>query len=263
MIPLLRRAAIISVVTIGLVAILTPAFFTHLLIPQKEAVPLVKKEIMPVPEEARVVGWREEFNFGAKAGKTTLPKDWKLVGKPGTKPAIFSIKADSESREHFLHVEADKATGNLMTRISDVDLAKTPVLRWRWRATTLPGGADGRIKARDDQAIAIYVGSGNTLNNKSVSYRWDTETPREAEGNASYGMGGVKVKWYTLRNKTDAEGGQWFTEERNVAEDFRKAWGFCPEKVYLSVSSNSQYTGSSGAADLCWIEFVSLPNEAI
>jgi len=262
-IKLIKKGVIISVLTIGLVAIVAPTFFTHLLIPGKRALPLVNREIAPVPEEAREVGWREEFNLADGWGKVALPKDWRLVGKPGTKPAVFSVRADTGSSEHFLHVEADRATGNLMTRIADVDLAKTPVLRWRWRATALPRGADGRVKAKDDQVIAIYVGSGTTLNNKSVSYRWDTETPREAEGNVTYGMGGVKVRWYTLRNKADAEGGQWFTEERNVAEDFRKAWGFCPEKIYLSVSSNSQYTGSSGAADLCWIEFTSLPNEAI
>ncbi|MBN1527006.1 MAG: DUF3047 domain-containing protein [Candidatus Omnitrophica bacterium] len=263
MISSIKRAAIIAIVTAGLVAIATPAFFTHLLIPEKEAAPLVKREVVPVPEEARAVGWREEFDSAAGRGRTAVPKGWKAVGKPGTKPAVFSVRADNESSEHFLHVEADRATGNLMTRINDIDLKKTPVLRWRWRATTLPAGADGRLKAADDQVVAIYVGTGTSLNNKSISYRWDTETPRGAEGNASYGMGGVKVKWYTLRNKADAQGGQWLTEERNVAEDFNKAWGFYPEKIYLSVSSNSQYTRSSGAADLCWIEFVSLKNEAI
>lgn len=259
----IKKAVIISVLTIGLLAVVTPTFFTHLLIPAKVAAPLVKREVMPGAEVARGVGWREEFNSADGWGRTALPKDWRLVGKPGTRPAVFSVKADIDSGEHFLHVEAERATGNLMTRINDVDLKKTPVLRWRWRATALPKAADGRVKSRDDQVIAIYVGTGSTLNNKSVSYRWDTDTPRQAEGDAAYGMGGVKVKWYTLRNKEDAESGQWFTEERNVAEDFIKAWGFCPGKIYLSVSSNSQYTGSSAAADLCWIEFVSIPDEAI
>jgi hypothetical protein len=36
-----------------------------------------------------------------------------------------------------------------------VDLKKTPVLRWRWKAVRLPKGADGRGAVKDDQAVAI------------------------------------------------------------------------------------------------------------
>ena len=125
----------------------------------------------------------------------------------------------------------------------------------------MPEGADGRIKAKDDQAIGIYVGAGSALNNKSVSYRWDTETPRGAEGNCAYNLGRTKVKWYTLRSKNDTRDDQWFIEERNVAEDFKEAWGFYPQIIYLSVSCNSQYTNSSAVADLGWIEFFSRNSE--
>jgi len=152
-------------------------------------------------------------------------------------------------------MEADKASGNLITSVDGIDIAKSPLLRWRWRATVLPNGADGRVRALDDQAIGIYIGSGSTLSNKSISYRWDTETPKGTEGNCSYGMGTVKVKWFTLRNKEDVKDNAWLVEERNIAEDFKQAWGFYPEKIYLSVSCNSQYTGSRAGADLDWVEF--------
>jgi hypothetical protein len=156
-------------------------------------------------------------------------------------------------------MKAERASASLVTRVDDVDLDKTPILKWRWRARVLPEEADGRLKNKDDQAIGIYVGTGSALNNKSVSYRWDTKTPKGAEGDCVYGLGAVKVKWYTLRNGQDAKDGGWFTEERDVAADFEKAWGFCPDKIYLSVSCNSQYTDSSASADLDWIEFASLP----
>jgi len=160
--------------------------------------------------------------------------------------------------DNFLHMESDRASASLVTFAEGVDLTKTPVMRWMWRVTELPAGADGRIRAKDDQAIGIYVGSGTALNNKSISYRWDTLTPKGTEGSSAYGLGGVKVKWYTLRNGEDAKPGVWIAEERNIAEDFRKTWGFTPTNIYLSVSSNSQYTRSRAAADLCWIDFVSL-----
>jgi len=203
-----------------------------------------------------VVKWTADFNAISVDGRTHLPEDWKFRKKPGTPSAVFSIEKDDKEGISYLRMEADKASGSLVTRIDNIDLEDTPFLKWRWRVKTLPGGADGRDKKRDDQAIGIYVGSGSLLNNKSVSYRWDTDTPRGAEGNCLYGGGTVKVKWFTLRNAKDAEGGKWITEERNVAEDFRNAWGFYPEKVYLSVSCNSQYTGTKAVADLAWIELV-------
>ncbi len=202
--------------------------------------------------------WREEFIPDPTAGMSSLPAGWKLEKKPGTKPAVFSIKSDLAQGGSFLNMEADKASASLITRIDGVDITKTPILRWRWRATILPEEADGRLRSRDDQAIGIYVGTGTILINKSVSYRWDTLTPRGTEGNCAYGMGGIQVKWYTLRNKEDLEGNKWFIEERNVAEDFKNAWGFYPKKIYLSISCNSQYTKSQAAADLGRIEFISI-----
>jgi hypothetical protein len=212
-------------------------------------------------EKKATVVWRESFTPAPESSNSTLPKDWLVKGKPGTLPAAFSMMIDKGKNITFLHMEADRGSASLITNAIGVDLSKTPILRWRWRVTTLPEGADGRIKTKDDQAIGIYVGTGSNFSNKSVSYRWDTETPKGAEGNAVYGLGTVKVKWYTVKNKEDASDGGWFTEERNVAEDFRQAWGFYPEKVYISVSCNSQYTGSQAAADLGWIEFVSFSAE--
>jgi len=199
--------------------------------------------------------WRIDF-FYPSAGNASLPEGWKIVKKPGTKPSIFSLEKDGKDGHYFLRMKSDKASASLVTKADDVDLNKTPILRWSWRVDKFPKGADGRVKAKDDQAIGIYVGTGSPLNNKSISYRFDTETPKGSEGSALYAMGAIKVKWYTLRNKKDSKNGEWFTEERNVAEDFKKAWGFIPVSVYISVACNSQYTASEAGADLDWIEFI-------
>ena len=200
---------------------------------------------------------KEEFIWGYGAGGSVIPDGWKLVKKPGTKSAVFLVRRDLQGNTSFLHMESDKASASLLIDIDGFDLQKEPILRWRWRAGVLPDKADGRIKSKDDQAIAIYVGTGGVVNNKSVSYRWDTETPKGARGNCTYGLGTRKIKWHTLRNKFDSKDGQWFIEERNVVEDFKKAWGFYPDRIYLAVSCNSQYTGSRASADLDWIEFTS------
>ena len=212
------------------------------------------------PEYTALVGWREEFYSPPENG-SLIPNGWRIQRKPGTKAATFSLAGSAESKT-FLHLEADRASASLLCQPAGVDVEKMPILRWRWRAEVLPKGADGRMSEKDDQAIGIYVGTGSLLAKKSISYRWDTETPKGAEGNCSYGSGTIRVKWFTLRNKEDARTPQWFTEERNVAEDFKKAWGFYPEKIYIAVSCNSQYTATTASADLDWIELVSLSPHA-
>ena len=229
---------IIIVIAICCAAALGALFFYHQMV--------FKKEV--------ISGWRYEFSHGS-AASANIPKGWILKAKPGTKPAIFSETKEAKTGESFLRMKADHASASLITKPDSVDINKTPLLRWHWRAATLPEGADGRIKAKDDQAIGIYAGTGNLFNNKCISYRWDTDTPKGSEGNSAYGLGSIKVKWYTLRNKDDNVNGRWYTEERDIAEDFKKAWGFYPRTIYLSISCNSQYTGSLAAADLAWIEF--------
>lgn len=241
--PIKKNAFSVSLSIIGLASILTLLFFSPSILFGKETVK---------------AAWKEEFVSGRKAGGSVIPDGWKLVKKPGTRPAVFLVHRDPRADTSFLHMESDKASASLVTDIDGFDPQKEPILRWRWRADVLPDRADGRVKSKDDQAIAIYAGTGSAVNNKSVSYRWDTETPRGAEGNCTYGLGARKIKWHTLRNKYDSKGGEWFVEERNVVEDFKKAWGFYPDHIYLAVSCNSQYTGSRASADLDWIELTSL-----
>ena len=163
--PATRGLKIIAILITGCAVLLAALFFSRL--------PVTKKEVPG--------GWREDFIPAGGAGKeAALPKGWRLVKKPGTRPALFSVKRDMQNGVSFLHMEADKASASLIARPDGVDLQKTPVMRWRWRTTVLPEGADGRVKAKDDQAIGLYLGTGSPLNNKSVSYRWDTETPKGA-----------------------------------------------------------------------------------
>lgn len=250
-----RTKIIISLIAAFCLAVAAVSFlFRHTILPIKTG---VTGKISPEDGELPR-GWVETFDTPSHSGKNLLPEGWVIKNKPLTKPAVFSISADAAENTSVLSMKADRASASLITHAGAVDLEKTPILRWRWRVKKLPVGADGRSKTTDDQAIGIYVGTGSTMDNKSVSYRWDSETPKGSEGNTAYGLGTVKVKWYTLRNKEDAVGGLWLTEESNVAEDFLNAWGFVPGDIYLSVSCNSQYTGSEAEAELDWIGFDSV-----
>ncbi len=194
--------------------------------------------------------WREDF--------AELSAVWEVRKRPGAKAATFDVQRDQKNGNAWLRMAADNATATLAIELDAIDLKISPMLRWRWRVTELPRGADGRLSTADDQAIGIYVQSSGFGIRKTVAYRWETETPLAAAGTASYAGGLAKIKWICLRNKKNANG-KFLVETRNVAADFQRLFGSVPKSVGLGISCNSQYTGTRAAAQLDWIEFLPIP----
>ncbi|HNX53724.1 MAG TPA: DUF3047 domain-containing protein [Pontiellaceae bacterium] len=185
-----------------------------------------------------------------------IPPGWSVEGKPFTKASIFEVQNNPAAPGHqWLSVTSEKASASLLSSYPlPVNLNKTPIIRWRWRATVLPPGADGRDPEKDDQVIGLYVSSGSRFRQQSIAYRWETQTPVGAEGTVRYASL-FAVKWFTVRNENHVDGETFFIEERNVAEDFKKTFGAVPDEIGIGISCNSQYTGSKSAAQLDWIEF--------
>lgn len=203
------------------------------------------------------VGWKVTFSL--PGGQSSAPFDSKVWEAGGTKlgvdePTYVVEKSDDSSIGAVLTVSSVNATGALMCQ-PRVDLNKYPVMRWKWRAITLPKGADGRDPKKDDQAMVIYIGAKSFLKNKSISYRWETETPLGVTGKASYGGGLVQV-WYEVLQNKENHVGEWVVEERNVRDDFKKVYGYVPDEFALSIGANSQYTDSSSKAQIEYIEFI-------
>jgi outer membrane protein OmpA-like peptidoglycan-associated protein len=111
---------------------------------------------------------------------------------------------------------------------AQVNVKDFPVLSWRWRVDKLPAGGDVRKQSMDDQALQIYIAFKETgfpavLNTPIVGYIWDNEAPKGWSGRSTQ-IGGDKMRYIVLRNKTDKTG-QWYTEHRNVYEDYKKLFG--------------------------------------
>ena len=201
--------------------------------------------------------WREDFSRIEKKNDLYSPLRWEMgVIKAGVSPTTFYVVNDKDIKSNKLIIEANKASGGLVCNPSrEVDLNKTPILRWKWRVRNLPPGGDGRHPDKDDQALAIYVGFKDWFRKKSVSYRYESETPAGETGRVNYAAGMLNVRWFCLRNKVDKTD-KWYTEERNVAEDLKATFGVVPKEFALSICANSQYTNSHTIAELSYLEFV-------
>ncbi|MEI7437890.1 MAG: DUF3047 domain-containing protein [bacterium] len=194
--------------------------------------------------------WRQNF--------TNMPPSWSVEGKPSVSKALFTA-GYTDGTNCVLRMTADNASATLKSDKLSVDLTKTPIMRWRWKAVVLPTGGDGRKPETDDQAIGIYVSSGGWFSQQSAAFRWETLTPKGLDGRAKYGAGVVSIYWVCVRNQEDLKGGGWFVDQVNVADAYRKAFGKLPDRIGVGISCNSQYTGTKAEALLDWVEFVAAP----
>lgn len=183
-----------------------------------------------------------------------LKRDWikkgKQFGIPMTRFAIVRSRSASDAK--VLAVEANRSSGILMTRIEKGVWEKYPVLRWRWRVIRKVRFSG---KELDDQAAVIYFGDGSPLKQYQVAYRWEHDFPLESRSVLKYSMGATVVARICVRNK-NAVSSQWYEEERNVVEDFRKAYGRLPRgDCALTIGANSQHSQSNTLVEIDFIEF--------
>lgn len=210
--------------------------------------PAVSDDAKPSADAA----WCTQFDDPAK-----LESDWRFDGSrflvPRTRFTVASEPTASDGK--IMAVDAGKSTGVMLAAPSKVDLTKTPVMRWRWRVVK-PIELKPGEEEPDDQAVVLYFGDGTLLKQRCVGYRWEVNTPVGHSGLRKYAAGMMTVSHKTLRNRTTPPG-VWVTEERNVVEDYRKAYGKMPDPYFIiSVGANSQYSGSNSRAEIDFIEFI-------
>ncbi len=186
-----------------------------------------------------------------------LPGDWQHVGRlpliPSTK---FSVEPSDTAFGGKKLVIKSKCSSGMIMHYPKVDLQKYPIMRWRWRLVT-PLYWDPK-KSFDDQAVAIYVGDGNAMKQRTVSYRWEVHLPIDSMSKLLYSGGAIQVAAICLRN-ISTPAGEWVTEERNVLADYRECHGaeLNTAKFAMAIGANSQHCRQFAWAEIDGIEFLS------
>ena len=65
-------------------------------------------------------------------------------------------------------------------QVPDVDRSRARILRWKWRAVTLPTGGNECAKGKGDSAAVVYVSWRRLLRWYTVKYVWSTVGPKGA-----------------------------------------------------------------------------------
>ncbi|HLF47887.1 MAG TPA: DUF3047 domain-containing protein [Methylomirabilota bacterium] len=186
------------------------------------AVPLLSAQ----PNAVVVEDWSKQ-----PAGKTGIPDGWKAQnwGSPA-----YDFRIDAQNPNKILHLKSQGDSSNVSKEIK-VDVKQYPFLQWRWKAVTLPKGADSRRKESDDQACQVYVTFPrfpSLVRSRIISYVWDSTAPT---GTVVQSQKTGLVTYVILRSGP-AELGQWLTETRSVLEDYKKIYGEEPGEQVGAIS---------------------------
>ncbi len=212
--------------------------------------------------------------FSAVQQNSIIPTPWRIQPLPKVKREnSFDLVKDGDLR--VLRVQSDAAASALL-HLLDVDLGHTPLLAWRWKVSNVVVGSDFTRKAGDDYAAKVYVLFdypadqlpftdrvkialartlyGTELPTAAIAYVWGTAQPIGASGPNPYTD---RVKMIVVESGA-AHVGQWVTQRRDVAEDFRALFGApAPHVTGIAISADTDNTGEAVTAwfgDLQFLE---------
>lgn len=214
----------------------------------------------PAPESAQnpglIVG-----HFSAASPDESWPPDW----APLTFPSIerhTRYRLVSKATGTVLRADAVSSASALMRELQ-VDLGVYPVIEWRWRVDNVLERADIRSREGDDYPARLYVTfahdessitftdriafsiTGRMPPRAAINYVWDTNA---AVGTVVSNAYTDRVRMIVVESGR-ARVGEWITYRRDLAEDFRKAFGYEPPMVSgIAVMSDTDNTGESVTA---------------
>lgn len=213
--------------------------------------------------------WLGQFD----AADAAIPPPWRSV------QLDQHVAATQYQRRVWDGVAAIEAHANksmtLLARPVTVDLAKTPVLCWRWRVDAVLQSADMASKHGDDYAARVYVAFrlppdeldwmtrtrlalarnlyGDALPDAAINYVWDNRYP----------VGTQRPNAYTDRTQMvvlqsgNSHAGRWIAERRDLAADFLHLFGSSQgQMISLALAVDTDNTGESAHAGFAEIHMV-------
>ena len=224
-------------------ALLSALLLGALLLATGAHAPVRAQAQQPVRESALVVDDFQSYDEG------TAPDKWKYITRSKD---VLPLREVSDETEHVRVQREDQKkfarayTRNESLRITtrngvdfDWNIKRHPYLQWEWRAVHLPRGASEEDK--NDAGGAVYVTFGadwTGFRPKSIKYTYSSTLPV----GTVISQGPLRV--LVVASALDRGTGQWKTELRDVAADYRQVFGGNPpdEPVSITLWSDSDTT---------------------
>ncbi len=154
------------------------------------------------------------------------------------------------SRENHLTSLRAHSEGAASGRFKEttVDLSTTPVLHWSWRIDNLLPNVNEQTKAGDDYPARVYVVfSGGVFfwRTRAINYVWSSHQPVGTTWPNAFTANAMMVAVQSGPQQL----GQWVSEQRNVAEDYRQLFGEEPGTVdAVAIMTDTDNSGQHATA---------------
>ena len=147
------------------------------------------------------------------------------------------------------------ATASMRIREVRVDLDATPVLRWRWRTSSVLPGLPQRTRAGDDFPVRVYVASRTGLRVRTLAFVW-AHAAATAPWPNPFDANTVVIP---LRHG-DAPG--WHTESVDVRRSLRTHFGIdAPGQLGIGFMTDGDNSGRTLSG--CYRDLEFLPADAL
>jgi len=182
-----------------------------------------------------------QIALSAGLKEKTISSEWRIKKWKGD--ADVQLVNDNAVKE-ALRLKS-KGTSTALYRDISLNIKDYPFLNWKWKVTKIPLGADVRNKATDDQAAQIYVvfpKFPSQINSRMLGYIWDSNAPVGSEVTSAK----LSTTKYIVVKSGAKKLGAWFSEKRNVYEDYKRLFNEEPPMVgSIALMIDSDDTKSS------------------
>ena len=204
--------------------------------------------------------------FSSASPGSAIPPPWTFNILPNVQRATrFDLVRDG-NQATVLRAVSESAAATLTHKLH-VDPAASPDLAWRWKVSRVLDSADLGRKETDDYAARVYVlfdypveklplsdrvkislvraFYGQELPAAALCYVWDNRHPAGVSAWSAYTD---RVRMIVVESGRQHVG-EWRLEQRDVAADFRTAFGEeAPPIIGIALAADTDNTGESVTA---------------
>jgi hypothetical protein len=207
----------------------------------------------------------EVGKFSVAATGDTLPPDWKpLAFKKIEKHTVYTLVKDNDT---VVVKAVAEASASGLTREIKINPKEYPVIQWRWKVMNILKKGDVHKKEGDDYPARIYITFeydpsklsffekakyktirllyGEYPPLAAINYIWESKAPI---GTMVPNPFTDRVMMFVVESGS-AKLDQWVDEERNVYEDYKKAFKEEPPMISgVAIMTDTDNTGESATA---------------
>ena len=221
--------------------------------------------IFPFCASGQSQSFIEVGKFSAEKVENKIPSHWKaLTFKKIERHTTYSLVKDGE----IIVVKAiSEASASGLTREIQIDPKEYPIIQWRWKVENILKKGNVRVKEGDDYPARLYITFqydssklsffekakfeaarllyGQYPPTAAINYIWESKAPVSTFVPNPYTDRVVMIVVESGATRLN----EWVNHERNLYEDFKKAFGYDPPMISgVAIITDWDNTGESAIA---------------